>query len=53
MSEREQKLVIPHVVAKCIQCGKTRNIAAGQVAAKDFPMCDTCFMPMVATKAVS
>ena len=43
----------PHVVAQCIQCSKKKKIYAGEVAADDVPMCDDCFMPMVAVKASS
>lgn len=39
------------LVAKCVGCGKTRDIRAGEIPAGDTPMCDTCFMPMVAERA--
>jgi hypothetical protein len=40
------------VTAKCVGCGKTREIKAGEIAADDVPMC-ACGMPMVATKATA
>jgi hypothetical protein len=41
------------VVAKCVGCGKERKIYAGEVASNDHPMCDACFMPMIAKGAGS
>jgi hypothetical protein len=38
------------VVAKCIGCGTTREIRAGEIAPDDHPMCELCYMPMVAWK---
>lgn len=49
MRKGKKKEVV--VVAKCIGCGKKRDIRAGEVAPGDMPMCDECFMPMVAEKA--
>ena len=43
----------PHVVAQCIQCKKTKKVYAGDVAPGDMPMCDDCYMPMVAKSASS
>ena len=39
------------VVAKCVGCGKRREIKAGEIAANDMPMCEACYMPMVAERA--
>lgn len=39
------------ITVKCTGCGKTREIKPGEVAADDFPMCDTCYMPMCPVKA--
>jgi hypothetical protein len=43
----------PYVVAKCIGCGKTKKVYANEVAPGDYPMCDVCYMPMVAKEAHS
>jgi len=40
------------VKAECVQCGATRMIEAGEVVPGDVPMCETCYMPMVAVEAV-
>ncbi len=39
------------VLAKCVGCGNKRKIFAGEVKKGDQPMCDKCFMPMVAVSA--
>ena len=39
------------VTAKCIACGKTREIKAGEIAKNDTPMCPQCYMPMLSEKA--
>lgn len=39
------------VTAKCIGCGKKRKIAPGEIPKDDVPMCDKCFLPMVAVSA--
>jgi hypothetical protein len=31
---------------KCVQCGKVQDVG-GEVARDDYPMCDTCFVPMI------
>lgn len=38
------------VVAKCVFCGKKREVRAGEVAPGDMPMCG-CGGPMVAEEA--
>lgn len=38
------------VVAKCVGCGNKREIQVGEVPDNDMPMCDKCYMPMVADK---
>jgi len=38
----------PVVVAKCVGCGATREIKAGEVPPGSHPMCEKCYMPMVA-----
>jgi len=40
------------IVAKCIGCGKKRDISAFEVEPDSMPVCDECFMPMIAEKAV-
>ena len=39
------------VVAKCIGCGAKREIRPFEIEEGDMPMCERCFMPMVAEKA--
>lgn len=41
------------VIAKCAGCGKTREIKKNEISANDFPMCDSCFMPMIVEKVIS
>lgn len=37
-----------YVLAKCVDCGKTEKIYAGEVAKGEQPMCLHCGMPMIA-----
>jgi hypothetical protein len=39
------------VIAKCVGCGKKREIKAGEIPSGSHPMCDKCYMPMIATEA--
>ena len=39
------------VIAKCVGCDNKREIKAGEVSDGEMPMCDVCFMPMVAESA--
>lgn len=39
------------VIVKCVACGTEKGIKAGEIPADEVPMCDKCFMPMVARKA--
>ncbi len=48
MNKRKKKTV---VVVKCSSCKKTREIGPGEIDADDFPMCDTCYLPMTAVGA--
>jgi len=41
----------PSVIAKCPFCGSEREIKAGEISPTSHPMCDQCFMPMVAKEA--
>jgi len=41
------------VTAKCIGCGEKREIKAGEIPEGEQPMCEKCFMPMVAQKATN
>jgi len=51
MSEKPNKRLVPVVIVKCVQCGKRRDIKAGEVPKGEVPMCDDCYMPMVAVRA--
>jgi hypothetical protein len=39
------------VKAKCIICGHTQTIKAGDVLPGDHPMCDKCMSPMIPVSA--
>ena len=39
------------VIAKCVACGKKREIQAGEIPKGEHPMCDLCFLPMIAQQA--
>ena len=39
------------VTARCVACGKRREISPGEIDPGDVPMCDACFSPMVAESA--
>lgn len=41
------------VIVTCVGRGSKKEIKPGEMAKDDVPMCDKCFMPMVATKAKS
>lgn len=41
------------VTAQCVSCKKKRKIKAGEIPKGDQPMCDDCYMPMVAVSAES
>lgn len=41
----------PVVIAECIRCKKSRDIEAGEIPEGEMPMCDECYMPMVAVRA--
>ena len=41
------------VTAKCVGCGAKREIKPGEVPKDEVPMCEKCFMPMVAESAKS
>jgi NMD protein affecting ribosome stability and mRNA decay len=41
------------VTAKCVKCGTKRDIRAGEIPEGSHPMCEKCFMPMIAVKATS
>ena len=40
------------VIAKCVGCGNKKEIKAGEIEPDDVPVCDKCFMPMVAEKVI-
>lgn len=39
------------VTAQCVACNARREIEAGEVGPEGVPMCDKCYMPMVAVRA--
>lgn len=39
------------VIAKCVGCGHEREIGEGDVPKGGHPMCEKCYMPMVAKEA--
>ena len=39
------------VRVRCIGCGLQRDIHAGEIAPNDVPICDICFLPMIAVQA--
>lgn len=39
------------VKVRCVACGDTRDITAGEIAPGEVPMCRRCFSPMVAVEA--
>ncbi len=41
-----------YVIAKCVSCGHKKKIKPGEVAEGDHPMCEKCYSPMVAERAV-
>lgn len=41
------------VKVKCVSCGATREVKAGEVPEGDVPMCDQCLSPMVPVEARS
>ena len=48
---KKKKTAESYVIAKCVGCGKKRKIKAGEIPKGDHPMCDVCYMPMVAVEA--
>lgn len=47
-TDTEKRVVVR---ARCVGCGHERDIGAGEVALDDVPMCERCFMPMIAAIA--
>jgi len=41
----------PVVIVRCVQCRKQCEIKAGDVPKGEVPMCDDCYVPMIAVKA--
>lgn len=39
------------VTAKCIGCGHTKEIRPGEIKPDDVPICEKCYMPMIAHSA--
>lgn len=50
--EREEDYIMSYVIAKCVACGHRKKIKPGEVNSGDLPMCEKCYSPMVAEKAV-
>lgn len=48
MKKDPKELVI---IAKCVGCGAKREIGIFDVEQGDSPMCEKCFMPMIAESA--
>lgn len=42
--------MITVVTAQCVACKKKREVRSDDPIAKKQPMCEVCYMPMVATK---
>lgn len=40
------------VIARCVQCGREKEISEGEVKEGDQPMCDKCYMPMIAKEVI-
>jgi hypothetical protein len=51
--EGKNPMRAPTVKVKCIGCGATKEVCAGEIPKDEVPMCDSCFMPMVAVSAKS
>ena len=41
------------VIVKCVGCGIKKEIKPDEISKDDVPMCEKCFMPMVAESAKS
>jgi hypothetical protein len=41
------------LTVRCVACKAARQIAPGEVPDDEMPMCDKCFMPMVAESATA
>lgn len=41
------------VIAKCVSCGREREIKAGEIPKGKTPICPKCGMPMIAEKATT
>ena len=39
------------VTVRCVKCKVTREIKPGEIGPDDFPMCEVCYMPMMAERA--
>ncbi len=39
------------VRVKCVGCGRMKDIGPNEVPRGEHPMCDSCFMPMIAVSA--
>ena len=41
------------VIAKCVGCGAKKEIHAGEIKPREVPLCDICYMPMIAEEAIN
>jgi len=39
------------VIAKCVECGETKEVKAGEVPEGEMPTCPKCYSFMIAEKA--
>jgi len=40
-----------YIIAKCVGCGKKREIKENEIPKGEHPCCDDCGMPMIAEQA--
>lgn len=50
-ARRKTEKAVVIVTAKCIGCGKKREIGPNEIADGDHPCCADCGMPMIAERA--
>ena len=51
-SEGGNMKTIVKVICKCVGCGAKKEVGTGEVSKGEVPMCDKCYMPMVAEKTI-
>lgn len=50
-TDKPARPIRPVVIAKCVGCGREREIGPHEIPAGSHPMCDSCYMPLVAKRA--